>query len=218
MFDLSEENFAEVIEELLEKPKEALPVFVTMMMGECTVGQCPKFMKDIHIVADIVKKQNRVSVIDCGSKDNVCNRLPKPEVRSSIGGIYMRDGKIYAFEGNMTQNGLLDFMSADNYKESTILEDDFEEFVYNTLGKNLDYMTKMKKKFEEFSFLIEEKTEESFKKIPLASKWSKTAKVLLVSSFIIPPVVFTTFYCFLCLTVMWANSRVDAKYAKINQE
>ena len=187
-------------------------------MGECTVGQCPKFMKDIHIVADIAKKQNRFSVVDCGSKDNICNRIPSPEVRSSIGAIYFRGGKIYEFDGNMTQEGLLDFLSADNYKESTVLEEDFEEFVYDALGKNLDWTVKAKKKFEEFSYMIEEKTEESFKKIPMASRWTKTAKVLLVSSFIIPPFVFSFFYIFLCVMVWWSNSRVDAKYAKINKE
>ena len=118
----------------------------------------------------------------------------------------------------MTQEGLLDFLSADNYKESTVLEEDFEEFVYNALGKNLDWTVKAKKKFEEFSYMIEEKTEESFKKIPMASRWTKTAKVLLVSSFIIPPFVFSFFYIFLCVMVWWSNSRVDAKYAKINKD
>lgn len=100
MFDLSEENFNEVIQELLEKPKDTLPIFINMMMGECTVGQCSKFMKDLHIVADIVKRQNRVAIIDCGSRDSICHKIPKPQARSSTAAIYMRGGKIYEFEGN----------------------------------------------------------------------------------------------------------------------
>ena len=219
IFDLNKDNFNEVVTELLEKPKETLPIFIAMMMGECTVGQCPKYMKDIHLVAEIVKRQARVAVVDCGGQDAICHRLPKPEeTKNSIGSIYLRSDKIYAYEGNQTKQGLLDFLSADNYKESTILEEDYEEYVYNVLDKHLSYSTKFKKNFEEFSFMIEEKTETMFKKVPLASKWTKTTKVLLVSSFVIPPCVFTMFWCFLWLTVQWTNRAVDAKYAKINQE
>lgn len=96
-------------------------------------------------------------------------------------------------------------MSADNFKESHILEEDFEEYVYNVLEKHLDITTKLKKKFEEFSEWIEVVTETRFKKVPLASKWSKTAKVLIVSSFVIPPVIFTMFYLFLVVQVWWHN-------------
>ena len=32
-------------------------------------------------------------------------------------------------------------MSADNFKDSTILEDDFEDYVLNALGKHLDIYT-----------------------------------------------------------------------------
>ena len=77
-------------------------------------------------------------------------------------------------------------------------------------------MTKMRKRFEEFSLSIEEKTENSFKKIPLASKWTKTAKVLIVSCLIIPPSVFTMFWCLLYVIVCWNNRNLEEKYAKIN--
>ena len=86
---------------------------------------------------------------------------------------------------------------------------DFEEYVYHVQDKNLDLFTKFKKRFEEFSLWIEDKTEANFKKIPMASKWTKTAKVLLVSSFVIPPVVFISFYMFLLATVWWHNRGVD---------
>ena len=129
--------------------------------------------------------------------------MPKPEVRNSIGSIYMRDNKIWQFDGEMTKKGLLDHMSADNYKNSTILEDDFEEYVYNVQDRDLDYKLKIKKKFEELSLFIETQTEKKFKKIPLASNWSKTAKVLIVTSFIIPPVVFTGFFCILWIMVFF---------------
>ncbi len=56
IFDLNIDNFNKVVTEILEKPKEALPIFIVMMMGECTVGACPKFMKDIHLVAEIAKR------------------------------------------------------------------------------------------------------------------------------------------------------------------
>ena len=56
MFELNHENFDDVIDEILEKPKETLPLFIVMLMGECTVGKCPTFMKDVHLVADIVKR------------------------------------------------------------------------------------------------------------------------------------------------------------------
>ena len=36
---------------------------------------------------------------------------------------------LFVIEGNQTKEGLLDFFSADNYKESNILEEDFEVYV-----------------------------------------------------------------------------------------
>ena len=38
LFDLNADNYNQVITELVENPKDSLPILVFMMLGECTVG------------------------------------------------------------------------------------------------------------------------------------------------------------------------------------
>ena len=76
-FDLNEDNYIEVFREFYETPDTALPLLVNMLVGECTKGVCPEYYRDSNQVAKIVKKQNRVTTIDCAHQGKVCAALPK---------------------------------------------------------------------------------------------------------------------------------------------
>ena len=85
-------------------------------------------------------------------------------------------------------------MSADNYKTSTVLEPNFEEYAQRALGLKSTATERMHKKFAEMSREMEDWTKKKFKKVPYVDRWSVTAKVLIVSAFFIPPIIFTIFY------------------------
>ena len=129
-FETKEEWIA-AIQEFAEKPeKDVKPLLVCMIYGECTYGPCVEFQKDINIVSSIVKAQNRITVIDCGSTDEVCRMIPKPEREplNKIAISYIRDSKIYEFAGAETQEGLLDYMSVENWQKAKVLEPDIKNY------------------------------------------------------------------------------------------
>ena len=61
-------NIKEVLTDFYTNPDKAKPLLVTKIMGECTVGVCNRFSKDLSIVANIVKNQFRVAHVDCGQE------------------------------------------------------------------------------------------------------------------------------------------------------
>ena len=40
-FDLNEDNYIEVFREFYDKPDTVKPLFINMLVGECTVDVCP---------------------------------------------------------------------------------------------------------------------------------------------------------------------------------
>ena len=55
MFYLNDDNLEDVVKEFLEKPKDTKPLFVNMVVNECTAGSCAKFAGDSNRVATITK-------------------------------------------------------------------------------------------------------------------------------------------------------------------
>ena len=98
-FDLNEENIMSVLAELYEKPKDSLPIFINLVTGECTLGECPEFYKTLNMIADIVKLQNRISIVSCNGDREVCDILPKFQPVNNIVSMYIKDNKIWGFEG-----------------------------------------------------------------------------------------------------------------------
>lgn len=64
--------------------------------------------------------------------------------------------------------------------------------------------------------MAEKKCEKFFKKIPHASKWSLTSKVLIVTLLIVPPIIFIFVYILNLIYVYLYNQWVYWKYQKIN--
>jgi hypothetical protein len=53
--DMREDNVMDLLKEFYEKPKDTLPMWVSLVTGECTLGECPAFFKTLNLVSDIVK-------------------------------------------------------------------------------------------------------------------------------------------------------------------
>lgn len=124
----------DTLKELYETPKDALPIFINLVTGECTVGKCPEFYKTLNQVADIVKLQNRISVVSCNGDREVCDTLPKFKPTNDMVSMYIKDNKIWGFVGEQTQEGVLDFLSADAWLEGEELCDDFSKFYEEITG------------------------------------------------------------------------------------
>ena len=200
-YDLNDENFESTMLDLLNKPKETLPLFINMLMGECTLGECPGWSRDLHKVARIAQRQNRIATVDCGNDGHVCASVPKPEVRNNAAAIYIRDGKIYGFDGAQNQAGLLEYFSSDNWKNSEVLEGDFQDYAERALGFKMSFNDRVQQKLGVWSQNMETWSKAKFKKVPYVDRWSVTAKVLIVSAFFIPPIVFVIFFGLLWLQV-----------------
>ena len=132
--------------------------------------------------------------------------------------IYIRGGKIYGYEGEQTQEGILEFMSADNWKDADVLEQNFEKWAERVLGFSMSYYDRCMKFFYENMEKSEKEVKKYFKKIPYADRWSPKAQMLVVAMAFIPPLIFTAFWLILWVQVQWHNSGVDSKYARINAE
>ena len=57
--------------EYWEKP-ETQAIFINLIIGECTLGACVKYIKEVNQVSKIVKKQTRVALVDCSQDPAIC--------------------------------------------------------------------------------------------------------------------------------------------------
>ena len=55
-FDINDDNFNDIIMDMLENPKNQKPLFLNMLLGECTLGDCPGWVSAIHKVAKIAQR------------------------------------------------------------------------------------------------------------------------------------------------------------------
>ena len=79
-FELGEENFAQVMMEFIEKPKDVLPLLIIKVTSECNTGGCVDYVKKANIVASIAKRQNRVALMNCiGPEGYMCEMLSHDE-------------------------------------------------------------------------------------------------------------------------------------------
>ena len=214
--DINEENIMDILREFYEKPKDTLPLWVSLVTGECTVGECPAFFKTLNLVSDIVKLQNRISVVSCNGEKPVCDTLPKFKPVNNIVSMYIRDGKVFGFEGEQSKEGVLDFMSADAWLEGEMIVGDFNAWYEDLTGTSQPLGAKMWDKYVEINDKFTSKAENTFKKVPYIDRWSANAKVLMAAVFVIPPCIFTAFYLVLLAQTTYQNRQVDKKYERLN--
>ena len=134
-YDLNEENIMDTLREFYEKPKDTLPLMVNLVTGECTEGECPEFYKTLNLAADIVKLQNRIAIVSCNGDREVCDILPKYKPINNIVSLYIRDNKIFGYEGAQTQEGVLELMSADAWLEQEEIIPDFTKYFEDVTGE-----------------------------------------------------------------------------------
>ena len=70
---------------------------------------------------------------------------------------------------------MLEYLSADKFKEEKALEPDMEKYLEHVLELSLPLETRLMKKFEEFSNYAEDFAKKKFKKVPHVDRWSPTA-------------------------------------------
>ena len=133
-FDLNEDNYIEVFRDFYVDPDNTLPLFINMLVGECTTGVCPVYYKDSNIVAGITKKQNRIATIDCAHTGKVCSALPRFKEVNSMMSLYIKGKTIYGFEGEQSKDGLLDFLSDNNWVDA-VVESDYDFFFETISGE-----------------------------------------------------------------------------------
>jgi len=206
---LTEENFDDMLLEFLNKPKDTKPLLLTLVMGECTVGGCVNFSKDLHKLAGIVKAQNRVAHVACSNDGEICRKVPKPKARNGLATLYITKEAIYGFNGDQTMDAVLKFLSADNFMNDEVLEPEFKLYAESALGLTMPFEAKMRKKMEDFSLWAETKSKEIFKKVPHVDRWHPPAKIAIIAVAVLPPIVFVLFYLFVSLQVFYHNYTVD---------
>ena len=67
--------FKNILDEFGKK-KDSVPIFIALIVGECSVGHCARFTRDLHLVSRKIKNQNRVAIVDCANNDLICRNLP----------------------------------------------------------------------------------------------------------------------------------------------
>ena len=155
-------------------------------------------------------------MVSCNGDREVCDTLPKFKPINDMVSMYIKDNKIWGFVGEQTQEGVLDFLSADAWLEGEELCDDFSKFYEEITGQSKPIGEQFWKKYEEVNAAFTTRAEKLFNKAPYIDKWSSNAKVLMASVFIIPPIIFTVFYLFVFAQCHYHNYQVDKKYEKMN--
>ena len=144
-----EETFPDLMMEFLEKPNDVLPLLIIKVTSECNSGGCVDYVKQANLVASIAKRQNRVGLLNCiGPEGHLCELLPDHEIVDNTITIYLRNNKIYVYEGEHTKEGLLEYFSADNWMESKVLEDDLEKYLEILLELDITWSEWVVKKLD----------------------------------------------------------------------
>ena len=149
IFELTNENWTQTLLEFVEKADTVKPLLINLVQGECTTGACVRFSKEYHQLAKIVKNQNRVAHVDCRGEDVVCRNVPKPKIRNSCSTIYMTKDAVYGYDGNQTKEALLDWLSADKFKDSEVLEEGMQQYAERATGMRMPVEARLRKWFHE---------------------------------------------------------------------
>ena len=215
-FSLRSDNIHAVLKEFWDDPDKAKPILVNMVMGECTVGGCVKFSKDIHRVAKIVKGQNRVAHVACNSEPEVCSKFPHPHTRNGVSTVYVTKDGVYPFSAEQTEKDLLEYLSENNHKKEEPAEADMRRYLEHQLGLHTPFSTIVKRKFDKLARDAEDFVKKQTKQVPYVDRWTVTSRVLIAAVIVVPPVVFILFWLVLSIFVRYHNFRVDQKYAALN--
>ena len=216
-FEFSEENFAETFMDFINKPKDTLPLLIIKVTSECVLGACVEYIKTANVVAAITKRQNRIAFLNClGREGYLCDKFPDVYNKHDTETIYLRNNKIYVYEGEHTQEGLLEFFSADNWMNAKVAADDLEKHIEIMLDLKIEWSEWFTKKYNEGHESAQNWIQKKFKKVPHLGKWSSDAQLVLVSVTIIPPALFTTFYLILLSITSYKNNQINKKYEQLN--
>lgn len=116
--------------------------------------------------------------------------------------IFFKDNKIYRYEGTLDLNSFLDFLSADNYKDSKVQIHDLKDFTESTLGTH-SIFHKIIRLFYDFIEWSEKKAKAWAKSLGL-SHWSDNSKLICFSLTVLgfPSVIITYFLGVILVAVL----------------
>lgn len=89
--------------------------------------------------------------MSCGGDREVCDILPKYKPINNIVSLYIRDNKIFGYDGPQTQEGILELMSADAWLESEELVDDFLKYFEDISGEAKPIGERLWKKYADWN-------------------------------------------------------------------
>ena len=99
---LTTDNIQSQLMPYIQNAKDTLPALLIGIQSECTVGKCARFNRDLNKVADIVKRQNKLMIVNCGEDQSVCQRIPFAGPKNGIAITYLRDKKFYEYQGEQS--------------------------------------------------------------------------------------------------------------------
>jgi hypothetical protein len=110
-------------------------------------------------------------------------------------------------------DSFLEFLSADEYKKSTVVVENLTEYINRKLGRKLSFVNKCRKAFDEFVKYLEEKSKSFFKVVGLYY-WSPNAKILAFSLIFLAPAILVIVWAIAKGLVMFLNKREASKLAR----
>ena len=66
----------------------------------------------------------------------VCHQIPKDEPRNSLCTVLVADGKVFEYDGAMSERGLYEYFNKEQHKRSKVIEPDLAKVTDMILGVN----------------------------------------------------------------------------------
>ena len=165
------------------------PLFLMFMARDCE--DCCKHSKDWIRLAAITNKQFTVGRTDCHFDHDVCEMF---RIESYPFILYFKDNTIYRYNGGLSTEALLKYLSVENFKDpklASVYTADMRDYVSQLDGSH-DLGSKLRRMASDGNKWCKSWSNYIFKKIKL-SHWSENAKMLIFCMFAlgIPAVIAT---------------------------
>ena len=103
------------------------PLFLMFMSRDC--DDCWKYSKDWIRLSTIAHKQFTVARTDCHFDHDVCEMF---RIDSYPFLLFFKDNFIYRYQGGLSSEALLTYLSGDNFKDTklaTVYNNDMQDYV-----------------------------------------------------------------------------------------
>ncbi|CDW76595.1 protein disulfide isomerase [Stylonychia lemnae] len=184
----NDENYMKLFKEQALAEAKTKPLFVFFLIRDC--DSCIHHAKDWIQLSKVTSKQYKIARTDCQFDSQVC---PKFQIDQFPFLLLFKNNKIYKYKGGLEFNELLNFLSADNYKEAEIYSENTQDLFLQVSGE-YSLSGKVIRLGQDFISWSEKQSKFIFKKIGLYY-WSDNSKLLCFTVVTTgTPTVILTFY------------------------